>query len=244
MNRTLRKLAVAAGIHTFLVCGAQSTTSTELRGSLTGKVVTPRGIRPAVLPVRLCSLDRVLQTPADKLGNYTFANVPPGIYDVETGGYPLVVFVVKGIRIESQNAQRVVIENDDNDGAITTACFPDANEPCLPKRFDITYRPPSPPRTSALLSGQVINWDSRLQKGRISKALVTLAKPGETTPRYTAISDAKGRFQIFPQPGIYRLTMLRKGFLDVKIPEFLIPLENETGINIKTSRNGAVVPCE
>ena len=194
-----------------------------------------------ILSVRLCSLSRVLQTESDKRGTFILTDVPTGRYDLEAGGRGWKVFTIKGIEIENEKVKSVTVEMND-EGAKDSVCLLDGVAPCKPTEFTIQYGQPSS-RKSAIILGKAINLESRGQKG-LAKAKINISRSGETNPSHTAVSDKHGRFQIDLVPGVYDLIMSREGFQDVKIPDFLVPLENETSIELRTRRIGAIVLCQ
>lgn len=214
-------------------------------GTLLGNITrTEPGRANAFIPavfVRLCSTSRVLQTLANKNGAFTFLNVPAGKYDVDAGGRGWAVYSTIGIEVHSGTVSSVAVDMSGN-GKVSTACFPDAVKPCRPTEFEIEYGQLMV-RKLALVSGEVRNWQSRGQKP-LPKAHISIFKHGEADPLYSFSTGKDGRFGADLQPGIYGLVMSRTGFQDVKIPDFLVPLENETKVTIRTARIGAIVVCQ
>lgn len=92
------------------------------------------------------------------------------------------------------------------------------------------------------MSGEVRNLETRGQKG-LAKAHILIFKPGQTNPLYSLSTDKHGLFEENLPPGEDDLLMSHKGLQDVKISDFLVPLENETKLTIKTSRTGAIAVC-
>lgn len=68
-----------------LISGRQTQGGPADTGSVAGTIVTSMSWMP-ILQIRLCSMDRVIQTQSDQRGAFRFENVPPGEYEVETGG--------------------------------------------------------------------------------------------------------------------------------------------------------------
>jgi carboxypeptidase family protein len=191
----------------------------------------------ASFPARLCSVDRMLETRSDGQGKFTFVNVPPGEYELIFGSK-----FVKRVQIKGGEVEPVTIDWDAKQPWEDSACIRDVFQPCVPTRFVIEYGEPES-RTSGLLSGQVHDALSRGSKG-LAKALVSLFRSGESSLRYSVVSDKSGRFQLNPESGVYDLTMSRDGFQGVRISKFLVPRENDTKVGIFTMRTGRIVVCE
>jgi len=210
---------------------------------------------PQLLPVRLCSLDRILQTQSDPLGAFLFANVPPGVYELSTGRQVVPARSIKGIEIKAGNGEPVTqrpvtLNMDIDDPKISTIagsdCFRDTPPPrlmdCEPFSFQIEYGPWSE-RHSASLSGQVTDWNGKKSKGLV-KARVVLSNPDDAVLRYSALTDKHGLFQFVPPAGVYDLTVSVEGFHESKITRFLVPRENDTRITIRTDSERAVIICQ
>ena len=197
-------------------------------GTITQSWVDSRGVKqtrgyPAPLPVRMCSIDRVLQTQSDQFGVFRFLNVPPGIYELETAGQVQPPRTIKGIEITAGGTQPIDFRVDLNDPQIARMegadCFRDTRPPsvmdCDPTSFTIEYQPRGA-QASALISGQVTDWDNKKSKGLANAAFLSPTSP--ILQSVTRQSPTKhGGFQFDPSPGIYNLAASLVGFHDVQI---------------------------
>jgi hypothetical protein len=224
-------------------------------GTITQSWVDSRGVKqtrgyPAPLPVRMCSIDRVLQTQSDQFGVFRFLNVPPGIYELETAGQVRPPRTIKGIEITAGGTQPIDFRLDLNDPQIAgmegADCFRDTRPPsvmdCDPTSFTIEYQPRGA-QASALISGQVTDWDNKKSQG-LANAAVSLTNVADPAIHYSAISNKRGGFQFDPPAGIYNLAASLVGFHDVQIARFLVPRENATQIKVLTTNQRAIHLCE
>jgi hypothetical protein len=229
-----------------MLCQQGSPDETHGTGTVAGKLVRSDGYVPPMLPIRLCSLDRVIQTVGDKWGAFAFFFVPQGNYDLVAGGHLWKTATMKGVEVHPDETTQVTVDATqatvDVNAVRDSPCSRDTSNYCQAATYIVEYEPPSP-RKIAVIEGQVTNDESKGGKG-LPNALISIFRTGETNPLYTLRSDKQGRFQLSLEPGTYRLTMSRKGSQDVAIPDFLVPLENVTKIAMHTRRPGAIVLCQ
>jgi hypothetical protein len=199
----------------------------------------------APLAVRLCSVDRVLQTQSDSDGEFTFPNVPSGIYDLAVRVVP--PSTIRGIEIKAGATKplnlRMDIDQSQGMGKNDSDCFRDTPAPmnCDPTSFSIDYQQRDSPG-SPLITGRVADWDHK-RKG-LAKTAISLTSVADPAVHYSAISDKHGAFQFAPPPGVYTLAVSLEGFHDLQIAGFLVPRENATRINVLTTNQHAVHLCE
>jgi len=113
---------------------------------------------------------------------------------------------------------------------------------CDPTSFRIEYEPRGA-QASALISGQVTDWDNRKSKG-LANAAISVTNVGDPAIHYSAISNKHGAFQFDPPAGIYNLAASLGGFHDARISGFLVPRENTTQIKVLTTNQGAIHLCQ
>ncbi|MBV8897254.1 MAG: carboxypeptidase regulatory-like domain-containing protein [Acidobacteriaceae bacterium] len=190
-----------------------------------------------MLPIRLCSLDRVVETVGDEWGAFAFFLVPPGTYDLVTGGGLWNPVIIKGVEVKGDKPTELTV---DVNAFQASPCSRDTTNDCQAVTYAVEYGPRSV-RKQAAIEGKAIDRD--LWGGVLWGASIRVFRQGETTPLYNLKSNSKGRFQLNLEPGIYRLKMTRNGSQDVVIPDFLVPLENVTKIVMYTARPGAIVVC-
>jgi hypothetical protein len=257
--RLLKNLCFGVGI-TVAFSGpplshAQTPYGSIVAGTITQSWVDSRGVKQTrgysvPLPVRPCSIDRVLQTQSDQFGVFRFLNVPPGIYELETAGQVRPPRTIKGIEIKAGDTQPIDFRLDLNNPQIARMegadCFRDSRPPsvmdCDPTSFRIEYQPRGA-QASPLISGQVTDWDNKKSKG-LANAAISLTNVADPAIHYSAISNKHGGFQFDPPPGIYNLAASLQGFHDVQIAGILVPRENVTQIEVLTSNQRAIQVCE
>jgi Carboxypeptidase regulatory-like domain len=192
--------------------------------------------------VRLCSLERIIETQTDRAGVFRFVDVPPGRYDVMAAGKGWLPRVLKGMELNQTQDEPVEIDMVIGDWQEMPACFRYDAQDCSPTTFHVKYDDPMH-RKSGLVLGVVTAAASKGRGKGISAAKVTLFRVGDREPLASKVADKKGRFEFEVQPGIYELTVFRKGFQDVRVKEFLAPRENITRVAIETLRVGWVQAC-
>jgi hypothetical protein len=122
------------------------------------------------------------------------------------------------------------------------ACFRYDAQDCSPTKFYVEYDEPID-RKSGVVVGVVTAPATRRRRKGISAAKVTLFRFGDKQPVDSKLADKKGQFEFEVQPGIYELTVSRKGFQDARVKEFLVPRENTTRVRVETLRVGWIQGC-
>src|SRR6476660_2341492 len=121
----MKRIKIAAGLllcFSFLVSG-------EPRATLSGTVQVVHNPGSKVkLPfegasVRLCSLERILQTETDRAGIFRFVDVPPGTYDVMARGKGWLPRVLKGLELKGVREEPVEIDMAMGNAGEMPACF-------------------------------------------------------------------------------------------------------------------------
>jgi len=192
-----------------------------------------------MLPIMLCSLDRVVETLADQWGAFAFFFVPPGIYDLVAGGRIWKTVTIKNVEVKGGKPAALTV---DLNAFQASPCSRDTIDYCQAATYAVEYGPRSE-RKMAEIIGQAIKDDSSYWK-QLWGASIRIFRQGETAPLYELKSDSKGRFQLNLEPGIYSLKMTRNGSQDVVIPDFLVPRENITKVTMHTQAPGAVFACQ
>lgn len=191
--------------------------------------------------VRLCSLDRVIQTRTNLDGRFTFFDVPPGQYDLVAGGSGWPPSTDRNIHIGSANVGYLELTLNPV-SALVSDCLV-IQPTCATTYYSIDYDDPIPQSTSLLIG--VVNATRRKHIVGLSKATINLSKAGNNQVLLdSTITDKHGRFRFHLSPGRYELKISRKGFLDVTVKEFLVPLQNPTSVTVFTARLGAISICQ
>jgi uncharacterized surface anchored protein len=193
--------------------------------------------------VRLCSRNRVMQTQTDDSGSFKFADVAPGDYDLVVGGKGWPANTVKGVQVRQADIAPITIEM--TSPATASACFIDvlSRGSCSTTRVWVEYDEPK--RQSLPVLVGAVKWQKEDNTMVIlSKAQVTLRRAGSRHALQSMLSDGNGRFEFHPEPGDYQLLVSRSGFQEVRVGEFLVPLENRTHVTIFTMKKGIVVVCQ
>ena len=186
--------------------------------------------------IRLCSVDRVLQSKVDKRGHFTFLDVPPDTYQLtETLNWG-------GSKVKTGTALTTVVAIEWRgapDGNSFTgeerACLVDPTPRCGVYAVKVEYGERRA-QASALILGLIENTDGKRLKLAGAKVLLTNAR--DHAERYSAVSDNDGHFRFAPPAGVYVMSMSVRGFARVAVPDFLVPQENDTIVTLQTSAVG------
>jgi hypothetical protein len=240
----MKRIKIAAGLlvcFSFLISG-------EPRVTLSGtvQIISTAGSkikRPFEgASVRLCSLERILQTETDRTGIFRFVDVPPGTYDVMAAGKGWLPRVLKGVELKGVREEPVEIDMAMGDAGEMPACFRYDAQDCSNTKFYVDYDVPHQQKVG-LIRGLVTAPTSRRKERGVSAAKATLFRAGTKEPLSSKIADKTGQFIFEVQPGIYELIVSRKGFQEACVKQFLVPRENTTNVTVKTARVGWVQLC-
>ena len=185
-----------------------------------------------------------MQTNSDGGGHFTFLDVPAGTYqlspphdwlsaDIRTGiGLTTVVAIDKlDRRYDRRNAKGWECSRDITDGWFKCGI-----------EYKVDYGPMRRARPSAMMLGLI---EENIPGGwKLAGAKVLLTSVRDPARHYSAVSDNDGHFRIAPVAGVYVLAMSRPGFLDVYVPDFFVPQENDTLVTIRTDNDPPHALCE
>lgn len=141
--------------------------------------------------VRLCSLERVIETKTGQAGVFRFFDVPPDTYDVMAAGKAWVPRVLKGIELKGTHIEPVEIDMVIGDWQGMPACFRYDAQDCSPTKFYVGYDTPAHQKSGMVLGVVTVSWTKGRSKP-ISAATVTLFRVGDKQPLAVNVTDKKG----------------------------------------------------
>jgi hypothetical protein len=204
----MNNIRLAAGL---LVCLARLQSGEQAGVSFTGTVQFATSKRNdaqkrpfAGASVRLCSLERVIETQTDQAGVFRFVDVPPDTYDVMAAGKAWMPRVLKGIELKRTQREPVEIDMVMGDWQGMPACFRYDAQDCSPTKFYVGYDAPARQKSGMVL-GVVTVSSTKGRSKAIPAAKVTLFRVGDKQPLAVKVTDKKGQFDFEIQPGIYEL---------------------------------------
>ena len=242
----MNNIRLAAGL---VVCLARLASGEQAGVSFAGTVQFATGKRNdaqkrpfAGASVRLCSLERVVETQTDQAGVFRFVDVPPDTYDVMAAGKAWMPRGLKGIQLKRRQNEPVEIDVVLGDWQGMPACFRYDAQDCSPTKFYVGYDAPAHQKSGMVL-GVVTVSSTKGRNKAISAAKVTLFRVGDKQPLAVKVTDKKGQFDFEIQPGIYELAVSHKGLQDARVKEFLVSRENITRVRVETLRVGWIQGC-
>jgi hypothetical protein len=203
----------------------------ENRSQLTGTVNDPSSAPVVGVHLTLSSLDRAIQTKSGTDGRFRFENLPEGTYELELSapGFAKRELPVELSKTLPQSLT-IVLQS-------------------LSSMPDMSYCGPYPSVTygrlqagTPHLAGIVRDYSDEKP---ISKAAVSLWRPGEERPASASVSDRMGRFEFKDVPaGHYDLRISRRTYRPAEFKRLLVPRESGTSVDFPVLKVKSIVVCQ
>jgi hypothetical protein len=198
--------------------------------SLTGVVTDPASVPVAKVSVVLGSLDRSFDGETSADGNFRFAPVPAGTYELELSAEGYVQQKVAVSLSKGESHLRIVL--------LPLLTVPDTNY-CGPRA---TIRYGARQSTGPRITGTVRNYSDN---SPLAGAELLLLRASEKRPILTIHSDREGKFSFTnPPAGFYALRVLRRHYRPIELKGFLISRENGAAIDFPMLERTMMVACE
>lgn len=204
-------------------------------GTLTGNVELSLHGQRTKEPIKnawitLYSLRRVLQTQSGEAGQFSFVDVPVGMYDLEAKAAGFQTWTSKHIEVNKTNSAPLHIG------------LPIANPPShCDAGSSVSYGELMPESTN-ILFGIVERYGTG---GPITDAELSLSRSDSNRVAAVTTSNQDGEFQ-FPhlQPGIYTLTARHRNYSEARIADFWVPAENSTRLAVFMLEQRQILLCQ
>jgi Carboxypeptidase regulatory-like domain len=203
----------------------------ENRSQLTGTVNDPSSAPVVGVHLTLSSLDRAIQTKSGADGRFRFDNVPEGTYNLEllAPGFAKQELPVE-LSKTLPRSLTIVLQS-------------------LSSMPDMSYCGPYPSVTygrlqagTPHLAGIVRDYSDEKP---ISKAAVSLWRPGEERPASASVSDRMGRFEFKHVPaGHYDLRISRRTYRPAEFKRLLVPRDSGTSVDFPLLKVKSIIVCQ
>jgi hypothetical protein len=202
---------------------AGSATRAQSSATLSGVTTDTFGARLAGATISLCSVDRVLQISSDVKGQFQFAHVPPGTYQLEVAH--------QGFKTRRLAAVQLTDRNEPLSVSLEVSDAGDCGSEDL-----ISY---------AGTSGRKII-GTVLDSGRpVAGAEVDLVSASAARALATVRSNDDGEFLLADlEPGQYSLRVSHPGHRDERTGSFWVARETTTKVQMEMTRQGLLRVCQ
>lgn len=190
--------------------------------------------------VTLCSEERIYRTSVNEKGEFIIKAVLSGSYDLVVRRKDLLSpELVRTLHLSTDESVTGIEALVQGVGK-PSPCDVSTENHNLLRDYSVDYEPPATTRQAPLVRGRVLKYvtDSAGVFRRfepLTRADISMSKGDGGVSVLRTKSDRHGSFSFRLEPGRYQLRMRKKGYQEIGVPEFVVPRENVTVIEMKAA---------